>query len=201
MNHILKVYKGSTEEDIVAGSRWYFKAHDKAVKLGKLYTLALPQVVGVIAALSPSVSWVRNIADTETLLQAVTSGNDTFTVTAYGNNKRKAVEIAKGGDPLEILGGSKVLSFYDNILNPGTSSAVTIDGHAYSIWKGIRYTLGGSGSIPKITPKRYEEVSSAYCKIASKLAVMPHQVQATTWLTWRKAVLTGRYAHIAQVVL
>lgn len=48
-------------------------------------------------------------------------------VQAYPANITKAVKIARGQAPADVLGGAKVRSFYSNIVYPSKPSGVTID--------------------------------------------------------------------------
>jgi hypothetical protein len=193
LRNILRVYRNATESELRAGHEWYSLAHEKAHALAGQYSITLPQAVGVIAALSPSNPWPRNVKDAEAVLRAVQTQQDEYRVTAYGPNKRKAERIARGEDPLVVLGGPKVRSFYDNILNPAESEAVTVDGHAYSVWAGARHTLGRLGTVPEITPRRYEAIAADYRRAADKLKVRPHELQATTWIAWRNKFLPPRF--------
>jgi hypothetical protein len=109
------------------GCAWYQDAHRFARGLSRTTGLDFPRVVGVIAALSPRCAWSENVTAALTLVR---TGRLPKGTPVLPLNVTKAREIIAGKPPLEVLRGSKVLAFYDNILSPKTSQHVTIDIHA-----------------------------------------------------------------------
>lgn len=130
----------------------------------------------------------------------------------------RAVRIAQGESPDQVLNGHKVRSFYNNISgdkSAGTySDDATVDSHAFSVAMGKKY---GSGSVeygyfagsswpnPKSTkeaplPPLYGAVGSAtpgvagsyaafadaYREVGRRNGLSARQVQAITWVQWRK---------------
>jgi hypothetical protein len=102
-------------------------------------------------------------------------------------------------DMLAILKGPKVCEFASCILAcdwPAcsiselemVSSAVCIDGHAWSIWFGERKTMK---EVPSITPKVRKAIIADYVSVADHLYEQgemwsPSEVQAVTWITHRR---------------
>jgi hypothetical protein len=189
----------ASQADILAGIAWYERAHKLGVRLIHAYDgLTLGQAVGVIAALSPNNKWARNCTDAEAMIKAWHMGADPLSVKVctYNPNKAKAAAILALSDAetqgdndviAEILNGRKVTSFYRSIL--GDPDAVCVDGHAYAVWIGERIT---TTKTPSIGVKLYADIARAYQLVAKRsfnlcgVTLSPTQVQATTWVTYRR---------------
>jgi hypothetical protein len=88
-----------------------------------------------------------------------------------------------GNDPIDILGGHKVRSFYHNMIAPHLDTHVTIDRHAARAacdWH-KEYTP------QKFTKdNKYYVLKDAYYSIARQEKMLGHQTQAITWLTYKR---------------
>jgi hypothetical protein len=145
----------------------------------------------VIAALSPNNAWDRNLIDAHNIIRSyVEHGRDDAAkvkVCTFASNKEKALRILDGDDPLDVLGGLKVRSFYRLIFVPDCHD-VCVDGHAYSIWKGERIA---TSSTPKITAKLSAQIQQDYRDCASIVSgikgqtITASQLQAITWTVHR----------------
>jgi hypothetical protein len=193
-SNIVSVFLMATSQEFVDGTKWYLDANLIAQEIAK-HGCSLEQASGVIAALSPSNKWQRNCQDAENFIRLWAAGGDPMElkVCTYGSNKKKALSILDGetgGESIEdILSGRKVSAFYRCIL--GKSDSVCVDGHAYSIWLGERIP---TNKTPKIGKLLYESISNDY-RLATELInnytdkqLAPYQVQAVTWLAWRRIV-------------
>ena len=154
------------------------------------------QAVGVIAALSPNNKWERNCIDAEAMIKTwhIQGDYNSVKVCTFGKNKQKAIEILslESVDTeaiASILSGQKVVAFYRSIM--GDKNAVCVDGHAYAIFIGERIP---TTKTPSITPKLFETIQRAY-QLVSKRSVelcgvelSPTQVQAVTWVTYRRLI-------------
>ena len=171
--NIRKVLASASDAERESGMAWYRTAHEIAAEIAPTAEIG----AGVIAALSPQTSWDQNVVIARRIMSTgVLSGHT-------GANLRKAERIMAGEDPLDVLGGLKVRSFYRNILTPDVASTVTIDRHAFDIGLGLR-TYSGKDRVG-ITPKRYEALSAAYARVAGQNGMLPHELQAVTWEAWR----------------
>jgi hypothetical protein len=151
------------------------------------------QTAGIIAALSPGTSWNQNIIDANNLCSLLNVGKDIKSIvcTTYGQNKLKAYylyqnkEITKNECFKVLLGCSvrvnKTSSFFLNILQPDQDDICTIDRHAYRINLGITEAI----DIP-LTEKRYKCMNEAYKKAGNYLNISAIEIQAITWLTFRR---------------
>lgn len=165
------------------GINWYFQLNDYCKNLADIYNLPVIKVSAILSALSPNCTFQQNIKSLEKFLK--TGGN--CKVSTFSNQKKKALEIFQTSDMSEanikaILGkGLKTRSFFENIYRPDSSYSVTVD-----LWM-IRYAKD-KGIMPvdgALTDKRYKAIESYIQEKAQELNVMPHQLQAVTWVDIR----------------
>lgn len=178
---ILEVYREATVPELEAGLTWYEEAHAIACDLDPLHP---ERGAGVLAALSPKIDWVRNVA------LAYEMYDYGEVVGVYGANQIKARRIMAGEAPLEVLGGHKVRNFFTAINNPSAVGAVVIDRHAYDVAQGRVTNDESRKALRRVG--MYERFAEAYKRAArvlkreSGLLVTPSQIQAVTWLVWRR---------------
>jgi len=188
VKNILKVYRRATPEDHANGLEWYDRAARYAKVISTKYMIHRHTVIGVMAALSPNNRWERNIKDTETMCVAWIQGGDLtdFKVSCYNKMKEKAWSILSDNlvdddDILTRLNGQKIRSFYSNIRG---LNEVTIDGHALNIARGYREGLTTDKT--NMGKKLYLDMQAAYVKAAKRVGILPHELQAITWTTWKR---------------
>lgn len=170
------VYNSASDEDRDQGAVWYPLAHLFAYDIGRR---SVSRGAGIIAALSPQMSWAENV-------KLARSASGSGRITGHtGANCAKALKCRQGYDPLDHLGGLKVRSFYALILDPTNAWDVVIDRHAFDIAMGYET----NNLARKVLERKggYDAVSDAYRKAAANLGILPHVLQATTWLTWRRS--------------
>lgn len=159
------------------GLTWYPEALSFCASAAKLFGLEINQVAGIVAALSPLQSWRRNKIVALEFLERYSMGADLAGLSQTGNNLIKAARIYNGENPLDVLGGLKVRSFYRNIMLD--DSSVTIDRHAASI------ALDGANLCPsgdmRLTSKLYAQIEQAYIECAELLGYKPYTLQAIVW--------------------
>jgi hypothetical protein len=192
--HIAAMLQLASQSDLEAGIEWYARAERLGRRLSQEYGCTFEQAVGVIAALSPSNRWLRNCQDAEAMIKAWSVGTDpsTVTVCTYSKMRDKATKILALVSPdreaiATILNGRKITAFFLSIT--GQPDAVCVDGHAYAIWIGERVP---TTKTPSLGVKLYAETARAYCLVAKRSASLcgeqltPAQVQAVTWVTYRR---------------
>ncbi len=189
--NILKTYARATDGDIDFGLHWYQQAHDAAKAIaGRCTTATTVEVIGVIAALSPGLSWGLNVLQAEQLLKAYETGAELPMVGSYGRkNVDKAVRILSHEWPLDVLGGNKVRAFFYNILFPTGESHVTIDRHAKALAINAPATRIGYASdnvLSTVKKSEYDYIAWHYEVIARRLGLIPSQLQAIVWVTWKR---------------
>lgn len=185
-DNILAVYDRATEHEREHAADWYREAHTLAESLSPG---DIERGAGVIAALSPQQSWTRNVQtatlafERGTACEYVDADGETVKQLGLGANCVKADRILNGAHPLDVLGGDKVLSFYDNILNPG-GDAVTIDRHAYDVANAKR---GTDKSRDRLNlAGMYARYVDAYKLAARELNLGALELQAIVWVAWRR---------------
>jgi len=187
---ILAVFFAANDYETISGADWYQVANLSAQLLASRYNVRLNTAAAVIAALSPNNNWERNLIDADNLIRAYTLGGYSDAAatktSTYNLNKKKALNILEGAEPLDILGGLKVRAFYGCIIG---ENKLCVDGHAYAIWRGERIT---TNKTPKISPKLYASIESDYRLATDTINSVlgsnykAYQVQAITWLAWRR---------------
>lgn len=175
--NIRRVLEGATVGEWETGSLWYRETRLFCVSAARKYHRDVDIVIAALAALSPSCPWERNQDD----LIGVLSGKPEYKCCTYGANVSKALRILAGD--LSVLSGPKVVSFAECISNPWFSRAVCVDVHAYSIAVGKRLT---TEQVPSLGRARYDAIAGSYRQVADTCDLLPHQVQAITWLAWKR---------------
>jgi hypothetical protein len=82
------------------------------------------------------------------------------------------------------LGGNKTKSFFFNIAFPDQPADVTIDRHALAVVLGRKVTDAEQKRLSG--RKYYQEVADAYRRAADILGILPLELQAATWCSWRE---------------
>ena len=172
--------------------RWYDETREWCGNVGAERAVRQPVelVAAVFSALSPGTSFERNKLETRALLK-----NTPVMFTTYPANVIKAEGIVerfkRDGDTAALAGmvaphwpksGNKIGAFYDNIVSPGFSRAVTVDRHAVAVCIGRH----PEKSELQLGAALYRDYSRAYEIVADGLALLPHEVQAVTWSAWRR---------------
>lgn len=175
-HNIITAYRSATDEDRLAGEMWY--AHALAF-CRTLDPDNVERAAGVVAAISPMLSWPRNMAVAADIYAGKREG-------CLKANIAKAVRILDGEAPLDVLGGRKVRAFYANILGDG--EAVTVDRHAIMVADNRTYTSDElkftAGNVKRITDEYREAAATLSAEMGRTLT--PAMVQATVWVWWRK---------------
>lgn len=184
--NILRTYLLSTATERAEGRSWYHAAHTFATGLGRKYEVTRDQAIGVIAALSPGLRWERNMLLAEQLIRtgdaAHPYGNGT------GNGPLVQARRVLAGEPfLDVCGPKayKTRAFYDCIQQPYSGDGpVVVDRHALSLAVGVK--LGESETKALGRVGAYQRIAAAYRAVAETQALLPSQLQAITWVTWRR---------------
>lgn len=173
---ILRMFQSATTEQVAEGIAWYSIARSYAVTLARRYRVSKQCAAGVIAALSPQVSWKKNKEYAAIILRGKVNGAKPRTYCIQGN-WNKAWRIALGESPLSVLGGPKVRAFYRNICGKNDRS-VTVD-----VWA-KRVAEPWVADMAFKEP-HYAVLSKAYQTVADALGMVPAHLQATCWITVR----------------
>jgi hypothetical protein len=183
MMNILRVLHQATAEEVLAGLTWYRDSLDHVVALvrdsykrGELARMPRRRAIaGMIAALSPQKTWTINVRLVLQVLRTRDGGQYKFQV-------KKAVAIADGADPLAVLKGPKERAFFECLFDPDHTQAVTVDGHAFSVWMGVRIYV----TRVRLSRRLYRIAAGDYQRAAKQVGLRPNQLQAITWLCHRR---------------
>jgi hypothetical protein len=151
-----------------AGSGWYAEAHRTARRMARECGVSLATAAGVMAAISPRLTWKHNVNAARTLL----SGG--MPTGVFRASVAKARRILLGERPLKVLSGPKVRAFYRALM--GDESAAVVD-----VW-----TARAAGLDPEaLTPARYEQVAQALRLGAAEVGTTTARLQAVAWVAVR----------------
>jgi len=172
---LVDLLNAATDEAWQEGTYWYARAHAAAVGIADEYNVSVETAAGVIAALSPRLPWAKNVEYAHRVFRDGTAP-------VLYTNRDKAIRIARGEHPTEVLSGAKVKAFYQCILSPITD-AVCIDRHAIDAALGYK----GDDTSRKVLDRKgaYDMVVWAYIAAAEHFGIGPAQCQAIAWVAWR----------------
>lgn len=164
------IARKATDEQVAQGLVWYARANGIAAELGNRYGVSADDAAAVIAILSPTNKWARNVQDAASVLRHVRHGGPVPTVCTYGNNLTKALAYARGDR--SQLRGPKVTAFAANIR--GDHDFVTLD-----IWAcraAVRRDEPGADR---------SAIELAYRTVAAEFGYSPAAFQAIIWTAIR----------------
>lgn len=178
VNNIVRTFLKSSDVDRYD---WYKDAHNYALYLAKTFNVSIIIASGVISALSPVKRWEENKKLAYTFIKS--GGDCRGHIQQFLDKARLILQVADTEeDVLAILNGSKIKSFFLNILHPTDNSRVTIDRHALSIALNEICTDEMYSGMTKI---QYDFFVKCYQKAAEKLGVSALLVQSSTWVYFR----------------
>lgn len=174
--NVLAVWQSTSDDDKTAGAQWYRTARELGKSLDSEFDLKPNSGAGILAALSPSMSWENNQIEARALIE-----NGWSRMQSAANNQ-KALKIKRGDDPLEVLGGNKVRAFYACIVDRDDKRAC-IDRHAVAVYMGRHISDREQKGLERVGI--YDRIANAYQRVADQYGVAVEVVQATTWTAWR----------------
>lgn len=186
--NIIAIYKLATPNEIAEGIHWYLNATRECQNIADKFKIPLHIVVGEVSALSPNNKWSNNVQNAHDLIEAFMNGNDmdSVKVRTYHKMKQKAWSILQQMPSYEetvtILNGKKIVSFFKNIM--GDETEITIDGHARNIYYNDKQGLTTPNT--NIKKSEYADIQKAYQRASKKLGIKAYELQAITWVTWRR---------------
>jgi hypothetical protein len=100
------------------------------------------------------------------------------TTATFNANKEKALKVLNKQTPINdirsVLSGRKVISFYNNILNPSISTTVTVD-----VWMYRLFNLPSNNA-------SYDLIEGVLSRYALSIGLLPHDLQAILWVIGRR---------------
>ena len=142
-----------------------------------VYNLATPSEV------EHGMTWYSNAL---AMLKEMAQDMDSVKVSTYHTMKRKAWHILQEmptyDQTVTILNGKKIVSFFKNIM--GDETEITIDGHARNIYYNDRQGLTTPNT--NIRKLEYLDIQKAYQRASKKLGIKAYELQAITWVAWKR---------------
>lgn len=188
VNSILRFYKLASISENKEGLDWYIEANKYSKDLAKRFNISIQQVVGLIAAFSPQAGWLENKRYALTFLYKPNSRIRSQVQTDKAKNILSLTSESDIYNALSIQDKAfKTKAFFKNILNPDIDGDVTIDRHA--IASCIQFPDNVSAldkSYGHLTKIQYEFFQSCYIKAAKEVNILPHELQAIVWITYRR---------------
>lgn len=176
--HIVDVYSIVGDNTAL----WYERASETLYSDCESFGLDYRTICAVTAVLSPALRWDKNLLTMRQIVSDYQNDGLTSGYMAYSKNVHKAARLLSGEHPNSVLGGLKVIAFYNNLLHPTVDTGyVTIDRHAINIaLHGIKAEECKSGDYTA-TNKAHGMIAQAYRDAAYTLGMLPQQLQAATW--------------------
>jgi len=168
--NIIAIYKLANPSEVKHGLTWYINANADCKRIATQLELPI------------------NIVNAEDLCKAFLNGQDmdSIKVSTYHKMKQKAWHILETmpnyEETITILNGKKIISFYRNI--SGDETDITIDGHARNIYYNDRQGLTTPNT--SIRKLEYLDIQKAYLRASKKLGIKAYELQAITWVAWRR---------------
>jgi len=188
VNNILKCYGLSTAQEKCDGLRWYKQAKRDCKQLAERKNVSLRHAVGVVAATSPNLKWEKNVHTAEQVIDGYVQGIDHENIEgcmAYKQNRLKGYKVMANPNRslaiLKTLNGPKISAFFDNIMG---GDSVTVDGHARNIAYAERVQLKSDKA--NMGKAEYAKLEQAYRDAAAILNIKACDLQAITWVAWRR---------------
>ena len=188
VKNILKTYGLSTKQEKDDGFKWYFRARRDCRKLALNKGIRLRHAVGVVAAASPNLNWNKNVHTASQVIDGYQQGIEFEQIEgcmAYKANRFKGykvmVSLNRSDKIMKVLNGLKITAFFDNIMG---GDSVTVDGHARNIAYGQR--VGLKSNKANISKPEYRLIAQAYRDAAEILNIKACDLQAITWVAWRR---------------
>jgi hypothetical protein len=197
--NVTKAFRAASTADRADGVTWYPRARALARELDPADPV---RGAAVIAVLSPMLAWPRNVKlarEAYAIMRPYLGTVHPFASPAMlasrlgclRGSATKAFRILAGEAPENVVGGQKVTSFFNNIVDPAADPGVTVDRHAIDIAFGK--VMSDDERSKAIAGKNgYDNLAKLYknaSKVLSKelgVYITPNQVQAVTWVYWRR---------------
>lgn len=178
-NRIQKILDRATNQEVIEGKKWYTDASEFASGVARDYDLTLSQVSQLISLLSPQKKWDQNKADVIRFLD-----HDTEGIFSTKKTLSECAAVVESGFTIPES-RMKTHAFAKCIEEAfiNESDPVVVDRHA------IKIAYGQMSPKPIIiTDFRYRQAAEAYVLVAKMNDMKAHEVQAITWVAYKRIV-------------
>lgn len=188
INSIIRFFNLATVSEVKEGLNWYSEANSYCRELSSRFNIPLQVIAGIIAAYSPQTGWQENKRYALSFLLNPKIRHKTL---SQDIKARKIALLQCENEIYSALSVNdaafKTKAFFLNILNPDIVTSVTIDRHAIAVClQRPDNTFALSDDYGKLTKKQYQFFEQAYAEAAMQLDILPQQLQAITWVVYRR---------------
>lgn len=186
----------ATNQEIHEGMHFYQGAHGLCKLFSSMYGVSVDTIAGLYAALSPLNTWDTNVSNIVDVLRWVKNGGsdnggsdscvDELKVNTPHANKHKAILIAQGHHPSEVLRGRKVTSFYKAIVNPSDRDHYPIDRHLINLAMGTKITA--NSEIRDLLLNQYDKIEHTYRQLGKREGI-DNLLASIAWFVQRRSSL------------
>jgi hypothetical protein len=187
INSIIRFYSLASSKELSESLSWYNVANEYCRELADRFDISIQQSAGIISVFSPQAGWTENKRYAVSFLI-----NPKLRLRSLVQEikAKKILRLSSEADiynAQSVKGGKafKTKSFFLNLLNPDIATNVTIDRHAIAICLQTPDNTHAL-NVKDLTKAQYDFFQECYIKAASKLDILPHQLQAITWLIYRR---------------
>lgn len=191
MSRLDRWFQLADKVDIAEGQQAYYRYREVMALFAERYGFSTELTTAAFVALSPNTDYLSNLRSLVSVLSGLRAGvpDDRIIVSTYNHNKHRAISYLRGEAAfVSPSRGRKILSFYDNIISPDTSSRVTVDGHMVAIWRNENLTMKEATT----SQREYSEIEDEVRRFAFYHHMRPCQMQAILWFV-RKRVLGMKF--------
>lgn len=176
----------ATDTEIHEGMHFYEGAHGICKLFAALYQstaqpITISQVAGIYAALSPLNPWDTNVANILDILRDWSAAR----VNTPDINLHKALQIRCGAEPLTVLSGRKVRSFYRAIADPSDHSPIPVDRHLICLALGRKITSNQQLRAFASNRELYTKIESAYDYLGRREG-LGNRLASIAWFVQRR---------------
>lgn len=202
---IWRAILSATDQEIRDGLDFYNGAYGLCRMFAGMFVdrmpwLTISHVAGVYAALSPMNGWEENVSNVLDVLRWQSVGGgvggipyDLPRVNTPNPNLQKALKIAAGAEPLDVLRGDKVRAFYRGVSNPDDRVPIPVDRHLLTLACGVTPTKNG---LSRMASDRilWSKVEAAYRYVGDREKEthgglsLGNRVASIAWFVQRRAL-------------
>jgi hypothetical protein len=164
-----------------SSDNWYLQAYLQ-IRL-ELFNLSMLQATGIVACLSPQLSWSYNIQSAKYFVDLYQTFDfkllSKYTFQSKSNLKKcyDILDCDNEYQVLSVLRTPKVSNFFLNLLHPNDVLGVTIDSHMINA-SGVKHFVNGGF----VNNHQYHILADCVMELSNQIHILPQILQATIWL-------------------
>jgi len=197
-HNIWRACLSASHQEIHDGMSFYPGAHYICMLYSRIFRVSVDQVAGIYAALSPLNTWGTNVSNIADVLRwaknpiraQLAAGGLLFhylKVNTPKVNRAKAIRIARGEKPLDVLHGSKVRAFYRGIANPDDHKPIPVDRHLLCLALGVKILDNVTLSKTAGSREVYVAVEKAYTQLGRREG-LGNRLASIAWFVQRRII-------------